>query len=122
MHCKIAADLLPVMHVVDVVRDGRGGGSNSAGRRHPHANSGNYERGAEGKGCQNQTGDGGHAAHSCGGATSDAGDVGLLVEIADVVGDGVQQDDGLPEDLGSLCEDLVEETQAAVNLVRQDGE
>lgn len=44
------------------------------------------------------------------------------MEIADIVGDGVERDDGLPEDLGSLREDLVEDAQAAMNLVRQDGE
>lgn len=44
------------------------------------------------------------------------------MEIADIVGDGVERDDGLPEDLRSLREDLVEDAQAAMNLVRQDGE
>ncbi len=110
------------MHVVNVIRDGRRGWSDSAGRCHTHTNRGNYERGTQGKGRQSQTGDGCHATHGCGGATGDAGDLGLVVEVADVVCDGVERDDGLPEDLSSFCEDLVEDTQAAMNLVCQDGE
>ena len=107
------------MHVVGVIRDGYRGGSYSSGRRHPNADSCNNQRGAEGEGRQSQTCDGRHPSHSGG---SDAGDLGFLVEVADVVSDGVQQDDGLPEDLGSLREDLVEDSQAAVDLVRQDAE
>lgn len=114
--------LLPVVHVIDVIRDGRRGWSDSTSGCNAHTNSGNYERGAKGKGCQRQTSDGRHTTHSCGGAPGDASDLGLLVEIADIVGDGVERDDGLPEDLGSLREDLVEDAQAAMNLVRQDGE
>lgn len=40
--------------------------------------------------------------------------------LTDVIGDGVQSDDGQPQELSSLCEDLVEETQAAFYFVRQD--
>lgn len=114
--------LLPVVHVVDVIRDGRRGRSDSSGRCHANTDGSDHERGPEGEGRQSQTGDGRHAAHSRGGAAGDAGDLGLVVEGADVVGDGVERDDGLPEDLGPLSEDLVEEAQAAVDLVSQDGE
>lgn len=116
------AHLLPVVHVVDIIRDGCRGWSDSTGRCHADTYSGNYERGTKGEGSHNQTGDGGHATHSRGGAASDAGDLGLVVEIADVVGDGMEPDDGLPEDLGPLREDFVEEAQAAIDLLRQDGE
>lgn len=40
----------------------------------------------------------------------------------DVFGDGVEHDDGLPEDLGPLCEDLVKDAQATIDLIRQDSE
>ena len=116
------AYLLPVLHVVNVIRYGRRGRSDPSSRRHAHTDRGNYEGGAQGEGGQDQTGDGCHTTHRRGGATSDAGDLGLVVEIVDVVSDGVERDDGLPEDLSPLCEDFVVDAQAAINLVRQDGE
>lgn len=120
--CKIAPYLLPVIHVVNVIRDGRRGWSDSTSCCHTHTNSGNYKRGTESKGCQSQTSDGCHTTHSSGGAASNASDLGLVVEIVDVVSDAVECDGGLPEDLSSLCEDLVEDTQATMNLVCQDAE
>lgn len=110
------------MHVIDVIRDGGRSGSDAAGSCHSHADSGHDQRGPKSKRGQNQTGDGRHAAHGGGGAPGDACDLGLMVELADVVGDGVERDDVLPEDLGPLREDLVEDPQAALHLVRQDGE
>lgn len=44
------------------------------------------------------------------------------MKLADVVGQRVEHDDGLPEHLGSLREHFVEDAEAAVNLVRQNGE
>lgn len=114
--------LLPVVHVIDVIRDGGRSGSDAAGGGHAHTDGGHDQRGPERKRGQNQTGDGRHAAHGGGGAPGDAGDLGLLVELADAVGDGVERDDVLPEHLGPLCEDLVKDPQATLHLVRQDGE
>lgn len=110
------------MHVIDTVRDGCRGWRDSTRCCHAHTNSGQDEREAEGEGGQRQTSDGRGATHSCGGASGDAGDLGLLVEIADIISDGVEHDDGLPEDLRSLREDLVEDAKASMNLVRQCGE
>ena len=116
------AYLLAVVQVVNVIWDSRWGWSDSSGRRHSHTNSGYHQRDSEGKRCQSQTSDGRHPPYSRGGSSGDAGDLGFVVESVDVVGNGVQPEDGLPEELGSLREDFVEDTQAALNLVRQDGE
>lgn len=110
------------MHVIDVIGDGGGGRRDPAGGGHAHAHGGDDQRGAEGEGRQRQACDGGHAPHRRGGAPRDAGDLGLLVDRADVLGDGVQPDDGLPQHLGPLGEHLVEEPQATLDLVGQDGE
>lgn len=109
------------MHVIDVIGDGSRRRGDATSCCHAHADSSHDERGPKGKRGQNQAGDGRHASHGGGGPPGDAGDLGLLVELADVVGDGVERDDVLPQDLGALCEDLVEDPQAALHLVRQDG-
>lgn len=114
--------LLAVMHIIDIIRDGRRGRSDSTRCCNAHANSCNHERGAKGKRRQSQPSDGCHTTHSCGGAPRDASDLGLLVNGADVFGDGVEHDDRLPEDLSPLCEDLVKDTQATIDLIRQDSE
>lgn len=118
----VAANLLAVLHVIDIVRDGCGGWGNSPGCCHANANGCDYEGDAQSERRHDQTSDGRHAAHRRGGAAGDAGDLGLVVDIVDVVGDGVERDDVLPQDLSALREDLVEDTQATVNLVGQDGE
>lgn len=110
------------MHVIDTVRDGCRGWRDSTSCCHAHTDSRQDQREAKGEGGQRQTSDGRGATHGCGGASGDAGDLGLLVEIADIIGDGVEHDDGLPEDLSSLREDFVEDAQASVYLVRQRGE
>lgn len=114
--------LLAVMHIIDIIRDGCRGWSDSTCCCNTHANSCNHERGAKGKRRQSQPSDGCHTTHSCGGAPRDASDLGLLVNRADVFGNGVEHDDRLPEDLSPLCEDLVKDTQATIDLIRQDSE
>lgn len=114
--------LLAVHGVVDLVGDAGARCCQTTRRCNAQTHGRDDQRGSHGDRSQGQTGDGGDAPDGAGGAAGDLSDLRVLVELVQAVGDGVEVDDVLPEGLGTLREQFVENTDAFLNFLCGDSE